>query len=92
MDPFSVRKHAMRSLPRARKITDYLSRFPLEKMPADAQVLYDLMLAFIETAHPIELNWRITNIENPVEATRLKFHGPSAARYTSQPSAASCLT
>jgi hypothetical protein len=69
-------------LPRARD-TDYLSRFPLEKMPADAQVLYDLMLTFIERAHPIELNWKITNIKNPGEAKRLKFHGPSAARYTS---------
>ena len=68
-------------LPRARDITAYLSRFPLEKMPADAQVLYDLMLTFVETAHPIELKWTQTNIENTVEADRLQFHGPSAARY-----------
>jgi len=70
-------------LPRAHEITDYLSRFPPGKIPADAQVLYDLMLTFIETAHPIELNWKITNIENTVEPKRLNFHGPSAARYPS---------
>ena len=70
-------------LPRAREITAYLSRFPLGQMPADAQVLYDLMLTFVETAHPIELKWTQTNIEDTVAADRLQFHGPSAARYTS---------
>ena len=68
-------------LARAPEITAYLSRFPLGEMPADAQVLYDLMLTFVETAHPVELNWTQTNIENTVEADRLQFHGPSAARY-----------
>jgi hypothetical protein len=68
-------------LPRAREITAYLSRFPLGEMPPDAQVLYDLMLTFVETAHPIELHWTQTNIENTVDADRLQFHGPSAARY-----------
>jgi hypothetical protein len=70
-------------LPRAPEITAYLSRFPIAQMPADAQVLYDLMLTFVETAHPIELNWKMTNIEDTVAADRLQFHGPSAARYTS---------
>jgi hypothetical protein len=69
-------------LPRASEITAYLSRFPLGEIPADAQVLYDLLLTFVETAHPIELNWKMTNIEDTVAADRLQFHGPSAARYT----------
>jgi hypothetical protein len=68
-------------LPRAREITAYLSRFPSGQMPADAQLLYDLLLTFVETAHPIELNWTQTNIENTVDAARLQFHGPSAERY-----------
>jgi hypothetical protein len=68
-------------LPRAREITAYLSRFAGGEMPADARLLYDLMLTFVETAHPIELNWTQTNIENTVAPDRLEFHGPSAARY-----------
>jgi hypothetical protein len=51
-------------------------------MPDDAQLLYDLLLTFVETAHPLELKWTQTNIENTVDADRLQFHGPSAARYS----------
>jgi hypothetical protein len=50
-------------------------------MPVDAQLPYDLLLTFVETAHPIELEWTQTNIENTVDAARLQFHGPSAERY-----------
>jgi hypothetical protein len=69
-------------LPRSAAIVEYLSRFERGKLPADAQLLYDLMLTFIETAHPIELKWKTTNIEDTVEPERLQFHGPSASRYT----------
>jgi hypothetical protein len=69
-------------LPRAGQLTDYLSRFAPGQMPADAQLLYDLLLTFVETAHPIELKWKTTNLEDTVEADRLQFHGPSAGRYT----------
>jgi hypothetical protein len=70
-------------LPRAREIADYLSRFAPGQMPADAQLLYDLLLTFVETSHPIELKWKMTNIEDTVDADRLQFHGPSARRYSS---------
>lgn len=68
-------------LPRAQAIVDYLAPLPADRMPEDARALYDLLLTFIETAYPIELMWKQTNIEITVEADRLKFHGPSAARY-----------
>jgi hypothetical protein len=68
-------------LPRSAAIVEYLSRFERGKLPADAQLLYDLMLTFVETAHPIELKWKTTNIEDTVEPERLQFHGPSASRY-----------
>ena len=69
-------------LPRSAAIIEYLSRFPAAgTLPADAQLLYDLMLTFVETAHPIELKWNMTNIEDTVAPERLQFHGPSAARY-----------
>ena len=52
--------------------------FPPDAMPADARVLYDLMLTFVETAHPIELKWKQTDIENGMPPEQLRFHGPSA--------------
>ncbi len=71
-------------LPRAPEIVAYLSRLAPGAMPQEAQRLYDLMLTFVETAHPIELKWKGTNIEFTVAAARLQFHGPSAARYVTQ--------
>jgi hypothetical protein len=69
-------------LPRSPQIIAYLSKQPAGAMTGPAQVLYDLMLTFVETAHPIELKWKTTDIETPVDPARLQFHGPSAARYT----------
>ncbi len=68
-------------LPRAPAIVAYLTNLPGGAMPENARTLYDLVLTFVETAHPIELNWKTTNIEFTVAAERLEFHGPSAARY-----------
>jgi hypothetical protein len=65
-------------LPRAEAIVVYLSRLRQDAMPSDAQTLYELMLTFVETAHPIELNWKTTNVDDSVAAERLRFHGPSA--------------
>jgi hypothetical protein len=69
-------------LPRSPQIIAYLSKQPAGGMTGPAQVLYDLMLTFVETAHPIELKWKTTDIETPVDPARLQFHGPSASRYT----------
>lgn len=69
-------------LPRSPQIIACLSKQPAGAMTGPAQVLYDLMLTFVETAHPIELKWKTTDIETPVDPARLQFHGPSAARYT----------
>jgi hypothetical protein len=66
-------------LPRSEAIISYLSRFPLDEMPADARFLHDLMVTFIETAQPIELEWKKTYIEEELAPERLRFNGPSAA-------------
>ena len=68
-------------LPRAPAMIEFLSRFSSNGMPDDVQRLYDLLLTFVESAHPIELDWKTTNIEFTLAADRLQFHGPSAARY-----------
>ena len=65
-------------LPRADAIVAYLLRLKLNDLPPDARVLYDLMLTFVETAHPIDLKWKQTDIEGGGAPERLRFHGPSA--------------
>lgn len=65
-------------LPRSEAIVAYLSRLPLDDLPADARTLYELMLTFVETAHPIDLKWKQTDIEGGTAPEKLRFHGPSA--------------
>jgi hypothetical protein len=59
-------------LPRMPAIKDYLDRFPLDAMPQDAQTLFDLALTFMEMAHPIDLGWKITDIEDKFPHDRFK--------------------
>jgi hypothetical protein len=66
-------------LPRWDAIVAYLNQFPLGKMPPEASTLFDLSMTFAESAHPIDLNWRTTDIEDKFPAERFIFVGPSAA-------------
>jgi hypothetical protein len=66
-------------LPRMDAITDYLNRFPLDAMPTDAQALFDLGMTFMESAHPIDLRWKTTDIEDKFPAHRFVFLPPSCA-------------
>jgi predicted Ser/Thr protein kinase len=56
---------------RAEEIRAYLDGFRLNAMPEDAQTLLDLLLTFIETAHPIELNWTTTDIDDAFALERM---------------------
>lgn len=56
---------------RAEEIKTYLMPFRLDAMPPDAQTLFDLLLTFIETAHPIELNWTTTDIDDAFALERM---------------------
>jgi hypothetical protein len=64
-------------LPRMDEITVYLNQFPLDAMPADAQALFDLAMTFMESAHPIDLRWRTTDIEDKFPSGRFEFLSPS---------------
>jgi hypothetical protein len=66
-------------LPRMDEITAYLNQFPLDAMPADAQRLFDLAMTFMESAHPIDLHWETTDIEDKFPAQRFEFLPPSRA-------------
>jgi len=65
-------------LPPAKSIMDYLAPYDVKELKGELLTLYQLLVTFVETAHPIELNWSTTNIEFSEEPTRLNFHGPSA--------------
>lgn len=56
---------------RAEEIKTYLMPFRLDAMPDDAKTLLDLLLTFVETAHPIELNWTETDIDDPFALDRM---------------------
>jgi hypothetical protein len=57
--------------PRAEEMRVYLDQFPLNAMPEDATRLFNLLLTFIETAHPIELNWTTTDIDDAFALERM---------------------
>jgi hypothetical protein len=52
----------------------YLDQFPLNAMPPEATTLFYLAMTFMETAHPIDLNWKTTDIEDkfPIERFIIK--------------------
>jgi hypothetical protein len=56
---------------RAEEMKRYLADFKLDAMPEDAATLLDLLLTFIETAHPIELNWSTTDIDDAFALDRM---------------------
>lgn len=60
-------------LPRMDEITVYLNAFALDRMPKEAQTLFDLALTFMESAHPIDLRWSTTDIEDKFPAERFQF-------------------
>jgi hypothetical protein len=65
-------------MPRMDDAIDYLSPFSPEAMPSEAARLHDLLVTFVETAHPVELNWSTTFNKAALSPARLCFHGPSA--------------
>jgi hypothetical protein len=56
---------------RAEEMRSYLSGFKLDAMPEEAKTLFDMLLTFIETAHPIELNWTTTDIDDAFALDRM---------------------
>ena len=58
-------------------IVPFLNRYRLDEMPEDVQNLMNLALAWAESAHPIDLNWRTTDIEDSFPVERMEYLGPS---------------
>ena len=63
-------------------IIAYLNQFPLDSMPDDAQNLFHLAMTWAETAHPIDLGWKTTDIDDSFPANRIEYLAPSRAAAT----------
>jgi hypothetical protein len=59
------------------EIVAYLNQFPLDAMPEEAQNLFNLALTWAETAHPIDLGWKTTDIDDSFPASRIEYLPPS---------------
>jgi hypothetical protein len=56
---------------RAAEIRDYLSERTLDALTAEEKTLFFLLMTFIEVAHPIELNWKETDIDEAFPLERM---------------------
>ena len=64
-------------MPRMEAIIQHLNRFDLDAMPPPEATLLRLATTFMESAHPIDLRWKDTDIEDKFPADRFRFLGPS---------------
>lgn len=58
------------------EVKAYLDQFPLNAMPPEARVLFDLAMTFVETAHVIDLGWKTTDIEDKFPHDRFHIKSP----------------
>lgn len=73
-----LRKFYDAMIGRAEAARDYLSALPIDALPPEAKTLFHLLMTFVETAHPIELNWTTTDIDDAFPLSRVTF-GPASA-------------
>ena len=57
--------------PRAAAIRDDLSQRKLDALTDEEKTLFFLLMTFIEVAHPIELNWKETDIDDAFPLERM---------------------
>lgn len=60
-------------------IVEHLDQFPLDAMPPREQALFELALTFAEVAHPVDLQWRVSEPGELFAADRINLVGPSRA-------------
>lgn len=65
-------------LPRMNEILAWLNQYKVSDMPEDARTLFDLSLAFAETAHPIDLGWSDVDFNNAYPWDKFQFGTVSA--------------
>jgi len=57
----------------AAEIRDYLCERRLDALTSQEKTLLFLLLTFIEVAHPIELNWKETDIDDAFSLDRMRI-------------------
>jgi hypothetical protein len=70
--------------PHAAAIRDELSERKLDALAPEEKTLFFLLMTFIEVAHPIELNWKETDIDDAFPLERMTIAhfpivGPTSA-------------
>ncbi len=67
--------------PRMDAIMHHLAAYPdndLENLPVETRNLYCLALSYFEASHPIELNWKRTDLDDAFPADRIIYEKPSS--------------
>lgn len=63
--------------PRSEEITMRLNAMDVATLSPQDKNLFWLLMTYVETAHPIELKWKKTDVEDSFAAERLTF-GPAS--------------
>jgi hypothetical protein len=74
-----VRAFYQAMTPRIHDAIAYLSSFPgadPADLPRPERNLYNLALAFMETSHPIDLNWQRPDIDDAFPVERMEYLAP----------------
>src|SRR5579872_2917360 len=68
-------------LPRMKDVMAHLETVPMSdvaNLSAPVRNLYHLALSYMEASHPIELNWRATDLPDAFPASRIVYQMPSS--------------
>ncbi|HEY5609203.1 MAG TPA: hypothetical protein VIM38_12800 [Alphaproteobacteria bacterium] len=82
-DLHTVRTFYDAMFPRMNAIMDFLDKIPVDdfdRQPAEVKTLHRLALAFMEVSHPIDMNWRTTDVDDAFPSSRFEFLPPSSVR------------
>lgn len=63
--------------PRSDAMAARLNALEVESLSDEDRHLFWLLMTFVETAHPIELKWSKTDVEDSFEPSRMQF-GPAS--------------
>jgi hypothetical protein len=75
----AVRAFYQAVTPRIHDMIAHLDRFPgadPDDLPRPERNLYHLALAFMETSHPVDLNWQRTDIDDAFPFSRMDYLAP----------------
>lgn len=82
-DLTTVRTFYDAMFPRMPAIIDFLDTIPIatfDRQPAEVKTLHHLALAFMEVSHPIDMNWRTSDVDDAFPSSRFEFLPPSSVR------------